>query len=127
MSNEIIRPTFYEGMILGADNLTGAVDHARNERARHNRHLHSWGIAHGLTLTKEGQSVNGDSYVNVTIQPGIAIDGTGREIVIPKAEPLVSESFAASPSGAACSSGPPGGGPCCAYIFVAASFHSLFN
>lgn len=96
MGNEIIRPTFYEGMILGANNLNGTVDHARNERARHNRHLHSWGIAHGLTLTKEDQSADGENYVSVTLQPGMAVDGTGREIIIPVAELLVPESFAAS-------------------------------
>jgi hypothetical protein len=96
MGNEIIRPTFYEGMILGADNLNGTVDHARNERARHNRHLHSWGIAHGLTLTKEDQSADGENYVSITLQPGMAVDGTGREIIIPVAELLVPETFAAS-------------------------------
>ena len=97
MSNEIVRPTFYEGMILGADNLNGTVDHARNERARHGRYLHSWGIAYGLTLTTESRSESNNKYVDVTLQPGVAIDGTGREIVVPKPELLSPGSFNISP------------------------------
>jgi hypothetical protein len=74
MSNPIARPTFYEGEILPAADLGATVDYARNQMARHSRYQHSWGIATGLALTFS----NG-----ATLGKGVAIDGTGREIVVP--------------------------------------------
>jgi hypothetical protein len=75
MSATIARPTFYEGEILPAADLGASVDYARNQMARHERYLHSWGIATGLDLT----FANGAA----TLSAGVAIDGTGREIVVP--------------------------------------------
>jgi hypothetical protein len=84
MADPIARPTFYEGEILPAADLVGSVDYARNQLARHDRYLHRWGIATGLVLqgTKKA-TVNGTAYVAVTLVAGIAIDGYGREIVVP--------------------------------------------
>ena len=48
----IERPFFFEGQILGAADLQAAVDHAAGQMARHERYLHLWGIATGLTLEK---------------------------------------------------------------------------
>ena len=45
------RPAFFEGQILAAADLTSAVDYGRAQVARHERYLHSWGIAEGLELT----------------------------------------------------------------------------
>jgi hypothetical protein len=78
------RPAFFEGQILAAADLTGAVDYGRGESARHERYLHSWGIAEGLELTKVSKSDRTGTYVEVTLGPGVAIDGTGREIVVPE-------------------------------------------
>jgi len=75
MSSAIARPTFYEGEILPAADLGATVDYARNQMARHSRDLHSWGIATGLELTA--------SSTGVTLAAGLAIDGTGREVVVP--------------------------------------------
>jgi hypothetical protein len=72
VTSPIARPTFYEGEILPAADLGASVDYARNQMARHSRYLHSWGIATGLELTPD--------YV---VKAGIAIDGTGREVIVP--------------------------------------------
>jgi hypothetical protein len=89
MSNLIDRPTYYEGQILGAADLQGAVDHASGQTARHERYLHLWGIAAGLTLTKQPQTTaQNEAYVEVTLGAGVAIDGTGREVLVPEDVPL---------------------------------------
>ncbi|GAA4474483.1 hypothetical protein GCM10023170_096900 [Phytohabitans houttuyneae] len=83
---ELQRPAFFEGQILAAADLAGTVDHGRGRAARHDRYLHEWGIAEGLALTGEGQTDpdDGSRYVEVTLQPGVAVDGTGREVVVPE-------------------------------------------
>ncbi len=74
------RPVFFEGQILAAADLTSAVDYGRAEVARHERYLQDWGIAEGLVLTTTPDATG--KYVNVTLGPGMAIDGTGQEIVV---------------------------------------------
>ena len=85
------RPVFFEGQILAAADLTGAVDYGRAEVARHDRYLHDWGIAEGLEMTTKPDATG--KYVDVTLGAGVAIDGTGREIVVPQAVPLDTEAF----------------------------------
>jgi hypothetical protein len=77
MSTPIARPTFYEGEVLPAADLTATVDYSRNQMARHTRYAHSWGIVIGLELTPDYQ-----------VTAGVAIDGTGREVVVPANTPL---------------------------------------
>jgi hypothetical protein len=76
------RPIFFEGQVLAAADLTGTVEYGRAEVARHERYLHDWGIAEGLELTTVERTDAGTKYVEVTLGPGLAIDGTGREIVV---------------------------------------------
>ena len=90
----IERPVFFEGQILGAADLQAAVDHAAGQLARHERYLHLWGIATGLTLEATGvTTAAGKSYVDVIIKSGVAIDGTGREIVLADDTPLSEATF----------------------------------
>jgi hypothetical protein len=78
------RPTFFEGQILAAADLTSTVEYSRAQVARHERYLHDWGIAEGLDLTTRDQTdAAGNKFVEVTIGSGIAIDGNGREILVP--------------------------------------------
>jgi hypothetical protein len=94
MSSAIVRPEFYEGEILPAADLVGAVDYARGQLARHERYLHSWGIAAGLVLS--GQSAtdaNGNNYQIVSLSAGVAVDGSGRELVVPAAIQLDPNQF----------------------------------
>jgi hypothetical protein len=94
MANPIERPIFFETQILSAADLTASIDHARGQQARHNRYLHLWGIASGLTLTgSEKQTTAGVNYKEITLSTGLAIDGTGREILVPEAETLSEELF----------------------------------
>src|SRR6266851_5000501 len=86
MSGVIDRPNFAEGQILAAADLQSSQDHASGQMARHERGLHLWGIASGLALTKQPESTADTppvNYVQVTLTAGMAIDGTGREIIVP--------------------------------------------
>jgi hypothetical protein len=53
MAEPITRPAFYEGQILAPDDLTGSLEYGRSQQARHERYLHTWGIATGLQLAGE--------------------------------------------------------------------------
>jgi len=94
MSDPVSRPTFYEGEILPSADLIATVDYPRNQMARHDRYVHRWGIVTGLNLTGQpSASANGTSYKVVTCSAGIAIDGTGREIVVPDSVQLSPTDF----------------------------------
>ena len=62
----IQRPTFYEGQILGSQDLSRSVEYCREQDSRHERYLHTWGLAYGLELQQEGS----DWYLS----PGFAIN-----------------------------------------------------
>lgn len=84
MATGVQRPTFYEGQILGPDDLNGSVDYGRGSLARHERYLHTWGIGTGLELVGNPQTTaDGKAYVSVTTKAGMAIDASGRQIVVP--------------------------------------------
>src|SRR5437870_981723 len=93
-ADPVSRPTFYEGQVLAAADLAGTIDYPRNQIARHERFLHSWGIAVGLKLSQPDQ--NGPIWVDA----GVAIDGTGREIVVPAKEQLPDATFSQVTGGA---------------------------
>jgi hypothetical protein len=85
MSNTIQRSTYTEGEVLAADDLNVSFDYGRGQIARHERYLHRWGIAEGLVLTA-GSS-------GVTLSAGMAIDATGREIIVGADEQLSTDDF----------------------------------
>ncbi|HWS89092.1 MAG TPA: hypothetical protein VN282_19125 [Pyrinomonadaceae bacterium] len=97
MSDSVERPVFSEGQVLGAADLNLAVEHGRGVAARHERYLHTWGIAWGLGLTTKDKEVEVSGapvkYVEVTLSPGVAIDGRGREIVVPEKRRLSEDDF----------------------------------
>jgi hypothetical protein len=77
------RPQFFEGQLLAAGDLGAQVDYARFGDAVHARTQHTWGVVTGLGLTTTSQtSQGGDTYVDVTLKSGIAIDPSGRRIVV---------------------------------------------
>ncbi|MFI0191694.1 hypothetical protein ACH4PW_29600 [Streptomyces sp. NPDC017082] len=84
-----LRPAFHEGQVLAAADLSATVEYARGTSGRHARHLHDWGIAEGLGLVTGGRTdpLTHARYVEVSVAPGIAVDGTGREVVL--TEPVV--------------------------------------
>jgi hypothetical protein len=90
-----LRPAFHEGQVLAAADLSATVTHARAAAARHSRYLHEWGIAEGLALVTENRTdpATNARYVEVSVSPGMAIDGTGREVIVPEAVVLRESDF----------------------------------
>lgn len=86
----LLRPKFNEGQVLSAGDLGRGVDYARYADAVHSRSQHTWGVVVGLDFRLVDQTTsNGDAYKDVYLKPGIAIDASGRRIVV-DAEQLVS-------------------------------------
>lgn len=94
---EIVRPLFFEGQILAAQDLQESVEYARGKDHRHNRLAHRWGIASGLELTTESRvDAEDNEYVVVQVEPGVAIDGNGRELLLAESTRLSPDQFLAS-------------------------------
>jgi hypothetical protein len=68
------RPNFFAGQILTAEDLQAEQDYFLARSRRHNRFLHGWGVVHGLDV-----ATHRDTLV---VQPGLAIDCAGNEIVL---------------------------------------------
>lgn len=89
-----LRPVFVDGEVLAAADLTSMETIARDREARHARHLHTPGVASGLKLlAEERQTTAGETYVDVRLSAGYAIDGTGRELVLAAEEQLSPDRF----------------------------------
>jgi hypothetical protein len=94
MSVQPDRPVFSEAQVLAAADLTLLADSAASTQARHERTLHLWGIAQGLALVPEPDSQpDGTTFVRITLAPGLALDGTGRQIVVAASQPLDEGTF----------------------------------
>jgi hypothetical protein len=96
MADTVARPTFFEGQILGAADLTATVEYGHGQMARHARLLHSWGIAFGLKLTPTPRTISGKAVVDVAVSSGVAIDGRGLEILVTEDQPLSEDLFRSS-------------------------------
>lgn len=99
---DIERLNYYEGEFLGAVDFEAEQEYHRDMRRRHNLGQHTFGIVAGLDLA---QPVNGSTNANgaevdVYLQPGMAVDGFGREIVLLSQVQLTPTMFASfySPS-----------------------------
>lgn len=76
------RPAFFDGQMLNAADLGAAQEYHQQMRWLHNRSLHTWGIASGLQVGgKRGER-------KVSVQPGLALDSLGRELILSSAESL---------------------------------------
>jgi hypothetical protein len=76
----IKRVNYYDHEFLHAADFIAEQDYHRGMRYRHNRLLHTPGIADGLDVTFQSGSTK------VTIGSGTAVDDLGQEIVIPDGE-----------------------------------------
>jgi hypothetical protein len=94
---DIERLNYYEGEFLGAVDFEAEQEYHRDMRRRHNLGPHTWGIVTGLDVA---QFPNGgpNNEVDVYIQPGVAVDGFGREIIVLSPTQLTAEMFADFPS-----------------------------
>ena len=79
MAELIERPNYYQLQFLGADDFKAEQAYHRDMRRRHNIGPHRWGIVTGLELVERPRDGGG---FDVYIEPGMAIDGFGREIFI---------------------------------------------
>lgn len=93
MGDTIQRPRFFEGQVLGSADLTASLEYARGRQARHDRLVHEWGIADGLALVA---SPSLGTATTVRLTAGLAIDGTGREVVVPQTITLDEQLFVRS-------------------------------
>ena len=107
---DIERLNYYEGEFLGAADFQAEQEYHRDMRRRHNIGQHTWGIVSGLDLVQipNGTSVPGANpslpEVDVYVQPGMAVDTFGREIVVLNKVQLTQDLFspfvsAANPGG----------------------------
>jgi hypothetical protein len=76
MADVIKRLKYYNGQFLQEPDFTAEQEYHLDRQRRHNRHLHTPGIAHGLAVTA---AVNTNS---VSVAPGTAIDDQGRQVVL---------------------------------------------
>jgi hypothetical protein len=96
-TSDIERLNYYEGEYLGALDFAAEQEYHREMRRRHNVGQHTWGIVSGLDLAQipNGQTTGGLAQVDVYVQPGMAVDGFGREIVLLSRTQLTQDLFAA--------------------------------
>jgi hypothetical protein len=88
-----LRPRFYEGQYLVADDLSAVVDYLRTSQARHALGAHSWGIGIGLALV-ERSAPGAPNRVEVILQPGWGRDGFGRHLTVQQPTRLPETLFA---------------------------------
>lgn len=77
MTDPVRRVNFFFGQRLTAEDLQAEQDYHRQMRYLHNRLL-GQGVVDGLEVTA------GDGGSTVVVSPGLAIDGFGRELVVPQ-------------------------------------------
>jgi hypothetical protein len=96
-STDIERLNYYEGEFLGAADFEAEQEYHREMRRRHNIGQHTWGIVSGLDLVQipnGAQTPNNLPEVDIYVQPGMAVDGFGREIVVLNKAQLTQDFFA---------------------------------
>lgn len=76
----LVRPHFFSGRLITADDLKQQQDYNREKLKRHNRSLHGFGIVSGLKVTIQAGTI--------VIGPGTAIDCEGNEIVVEATQEL---------------------------------------
>ncbi|HZQ06384.1 MAG TPA: hypothetical protein VFD70_07365 [Anaerolineae bacterium] len=74
------RPNYFQGKLLTADDLRAEQDYHLQQRWLHNRMLHGYGIVAGLEVLIEESETSG---AEIIVSPGMALDGWGREIIVP--------------------------------------------
>ena len=68
------RPRYFSGRLLTPEDLTAEQEYHLGAHRRHLQRLHGFGVVDGLKVTL------GSSGDTLTVEPGTAIDGHGREI-----------------------------------------------
>jgi hypothetical protein len=97
MAEEIERVNYYQLEYLGAEDFKAEQAYHRDMRRRHNVAHHLWGIVTGLEIVEIAKG-SGTGY-DVYVQPGFAIDGFGREIIVTAPHKLDAVDFRALETG----------------------------
>ena len=77
--SQLERVRYFPGKLLTAEEFELEQEYHLARFRRHNRFLHGWGIVTGLR-------VSGNGKTSITVEPGLAIDCAGNELVL--AEPI---------------------------------------
>jgi hypothetical protein len=83
--NQITRVNYFERQFLRTQDFADEQAYHVAMRRRHNIAHHTWGVVGGLELVAE----EGGLFV----QPGMAVDGYGRELILPARQPLSTAAF----------------------------------
>jgi hypothetical protein len=86
------RPRFFLGRLLTTDDFVEEHEYHMGKHRHHLQTLHGSGIVHGLQVETE---TGGET---ITVQPGLAIDGHGREIYVNESVTLTVPSESLSPA-----------------------------
>nr|NIM16387.1 hypothetical protein [Candidatus Aminicenantes bacterium]NIM83165.1 hypothetical protein [Candidatus Aminicenantes bacterium]NIN22541.1 hypothetical protein [Candidatus Aminicenantes bacterium]NIN46312.1 hypothetical protein [Candidatus Aminicenantes bacterium]NIN89151.1 hypothetical protein [Candidatus Aminicenantes bacterium] len=85
--DEIKRTRYFQHEILDSDDFIDEQEYHRNMRYLHNSRFHTWGILEGLEVDyTEGQEPGNETIV--TVNTGTAVDGKGREMVLPASKTI---------------------------------------
>lgn len=90
----IERMNYFQFQQIGAEDFRIEQAYHRDARARHDLGPHSWGIVQGCRIVetvREGDA----AFVDIRIDPGLAVDGFGRRIVLLDPAAVAPELFAA--------------------------------
>src|SRR5271170_356936 len=69
------RVNYFTHQFLREQDFKAEQDYHVEARRRHNRLFHSWGVVEGLEVRQEGEH-------DIVVEPGVAVDKSGREIVL---------------------------------------------
>lgn len=78
LPDAVERVKYFQGKLLSANDFQAEQSYFRSKNQLHNQLLHGTGVVCGLIV-----SVVSENPRQVSVSPGIAIDGTGQEIIIP--------------------------------------------
>jgi hypothetical protein len=90
-TDAIERLNYFQRQYLGAEDFKAQQAYHRDMRRRHNLGQHTWGIDVGLELVEQPR--DGGDGVDTYVQPGMAVDGFGREIFVLRPHRLEPELF----------------------------------
>src|SRR5271165_3910438 len=99
----LTRVSFQPGVMLGAEALDAEQDYHRRRLNRHQRWLVGIGTVFGLAVDAAPgvKRPDGSTDVTVTVAPGYAIDGLGREVLLPEPYVISLTDWLTSQTGAA--------------------------
>jgi hypothetical protein len=75
------KPAYRDGQLLLADDFVTEQQFHAHARYHHSRHLHGFGVVHGLEVSRAGEMA-------VSVSPGVAVDRGGHEIELRQTEML---------------------------------------